>query len=328
MTDDEEEQRTMSQRDQLGARALELLAEQWMIPVLQALSDGSTRPAELERRLPHVGHSTVIRRLRRLLDSELVTYERRPGTPPHARSAGTPQEAHYELTDAGRMLLEVTAHARRWERIWCARTELRGPAGVLAVRLLADRHTRKTMLVLADGWLCTKGLDELVPDLGRSALRRRVRELVLAGLLEQHKSGRVPQYALTAAARHLASVAMLAGRWEWLWSRPAHPAPGSDLHSLFHVLAPVARIPEPVAGICQLHVDPRGADDPTIYLAAQAGNVRALADAPTAPPEAVGHGTPEAWCEALLLREGPITVSGDRALLTAIMGALSTALLA
>ncbi len=108
----------MSQRDQLGARALELLAEQWMIPVLQALSDGSTRPAELERRLPHVGHSTVIRRLRRLLDSELVTYEHRPGMPPHARSAGTPQQAHYGLTDAGRTLLEVTAHARRWERIF------------------------------------------------------------------------------------------------------------------------------------------------------------------------------------------------------------------
>jgi hypothetical protein len=184
------------------------------------------------------------------------------------------------------------------------------------------------MLLLADGPLSPADLGGCVRDLGRSALRRRLREMIFAGLLEQRKRGRVSLYELTAGARHIALVAMLAGRWEWQWSRPEHPAPGRDLHKLLHMLAPVARMAEPIAGICQLHLDVRGADDPDIYLAARAGNVLALAGAPAGPPEAVGHAAPEAWCDALLRREGLIATSGNQALLAAVIAALSAALVA
>ena len=319
----------MSRQDQLGVRALKLLAEESMVAVLGGLADGALRPAELEHALPDAGHSVVMRRLRHLLECELVTYEHRPGQPPHARSAPIPHEAHYDLTDAGRALLEVIAEAGRWEQAWCSRVERRGPAGALAVKLTADEHMRKIGLLLVDGPLCTTDLDGRAPGLGRSALRRRLRVLVLAGLLERRNRGRAPLlYELTEGARHLALVAMLAGRWEWQWSRPGHPAPGRDLDELLHMLAPVARIAEPMAGICQLHLDAGGADEPDIYLAARAGNVLALPGAPAGPPEAVGHATPAAWCDALLRREGPIAMSGDQELLAAVIGALSTALLA
>ena len=317
----------MSQQDQLGVRALKLLAEEWTVAVLRGLAGGALRPIELERALPDAGHSVLVLRLRHLLDGGLVTCEHRPGVPPQARSAGVPHEARYSLTDAGRMRLEVTAEAGRWEEIWCSQLERRGPAGVLAVRLLADRYTREIMLLLADGALSPADLGGRVCGLGRSALRRRLGELVLGGLLRRGR-GRVLRYELTAGARHLALVAMLAGRWEWQWSRPQHPAPGSDLHDLLRVLAPVAQIPESMAGICRLHLDARGADDPDIYLAAQAGSVLALAGAPAAPAQAVGHATPEAWCDALLHREGPIAISGNQALLAAVIAALSAALVA
>ncbi len=319
----------MSRQDQLGVCVLKLLAEEWMVAVLGGLADGALRPAELERRLPDAGHSLVMRRLHRLLESELVTYEHRPGQPPHARSAPVPHEAHYDLTDAGRALLEVTAEARRWEQTWCSQDERRGPAGALAIALTADEHMRDITLLLADGPLCTTDLDGRTPGLGRSALRRRLRGLVLAGLLERRDGGRIPLlYELTDGARHLALVAMLAGRWEWQWSRPQHPAPGSDLGKLLHMLAPVAHVSEPMTGICRLHLDADGAEHPDIYLAARAGNVLALPGAPGAPPEAVGHATPAAWCDALLRREGPIATSGDEELLAAVIAALSTALLA
>ncbi len=318
----------MSQPGQLGVRALKLLAEESMVAVLHGLADGALRPAELERRLPDVGHSLVMRRLRHLLDGELVTDEHRPGQPPHARGAGIPPEAHYNLTAAGCALLEVTAEAERWEQTWSSQVERSGPSGVLAIKLTADEHMREITLLLADGPLCTADLDGRTPGLGRSALRRRLCDLVLAGLLERHRRGRGPLYALTDGARHLALVAMLAGRWEWQWSKPERALPGKDLHRLLHMLAPVTHIPGPITGICQLHFDTRGADDPDIYLAARAGDVLALADAPTASPEAVGHATPEAWCDALLLREGPIAMSGDEALLAAVITALGTALLA
>ena len=225
-------------------------------------------------------------------------------------------------------MLEVTAEAERWERTWSAQVERSGPSGALAIKLTADEHMRAITLLLADGPLCTADLDGRTPDLGRSALRRRLRDLVLAGLLERRKRGRIPLYELTDGARHLALVAMLAGRWEWQWSKPERAAPGKDLDRLLHMLAPVTHIPGPITGICQLHFDTRGADDPDVYLAARAGHVLALADAPTASPEAVAHATPEAWCDALLLREGPIATSGDRALLAAVITALGTALLA
>lgn len=318
----------MSEQDQLGVPVLKLLAEEWMVAVLRGLADGALRPAELEHALSGAGHSVVMRRLRHLLDCELVTYDHRPGVPPHANNAGTPHEAHYKLTDAGRMLLEVTAEANRWEQTWCSQDERREPAGTLAIKLTADEHTRKIGLLLADGPLSTKDLDRHAPDLCRSALRRRLRELVLTGLLERRKRGRNSLYEMTAQARHLAHVATLAGRWEWEWSRPEHPVPGRDLSKLLHMLAPVARIPEWIAGICQLHLDARGADDPDIYLAARAGNVLALSGAPAALPEAVGHATPEVWCDALLLHERPIAISGDQALMAAVIAALSTALLA
>jgi DNA-binding HxlR family transcriptional regulator len=323
----EAEEGSMSRQDQLGVRALKLLAEESMVAVLGGLADGALRPAELEQRLPSAGHSLVMRRLRHLLDAELVTHEHRPGQPPRARSAGTPHQAHYNLTAAGQMLLEVIAAAGRWEDTWSSRDERREGAGTLAIELTADEHMRNITLLLADGPLCTKDLDGLTSDLGRSALRRRLRELVLAGLLERRNRGRAPLYELTAGARHLALVAMLAGRWEWQWSRPRRQAPGRDLDELMHMLAPVAHIPEPLAGTCQLHLDTRGADDPDIYLAARAGNVLALAGAPATPPEAVGHATPEVWCDALLRRERRITVSGNQPLLAGVIAALSTALL-
>ncbi|HEY5044341.1 MAG TPA: winged helix-turn-helix transcriptional regulator [Solirubrobacteraceae bacterium] len=211
----------MSQQDQLGVRALKLLAEELMVAVLRGLAEGALRPAELEQGLPDAGHSLVMRRLHHLLERELVTYERQPGLPPHAHSAPIPREAHYGLTDAGRMLLDVPAEAGRWERRWCAQAERGASAGAVAIKALADDHTRKIALLLADGPLCTKELDERAADLGRSALRRRLRDLLHAGMLERRMQGQVPVYELTAGARQLASVAVLAGRWEWRWEHPA-----------------------------------------------------------------------------------------------------------
>jgi len=204
----------MRRQDQLGVRALKLLAEKQMVPILRGLSGGARRPAELERGLSGGGHAAVMRCLHHLLERELVTYERRPGQPPHARSAPIPHQAHYSLTDAGRMLLEIVAEAGRWERRWCAQAERGASAGAAAIKAIADDHTRKIMLLLTDGPLCTKDLDERAADLGRSALRRRLRDGVSTGLLERRRRGRVPTYELTAAARDLSSVALVAARWE------------------------------------------------------------------------------------------------------------------
>jgi len=316
----------MAERDQLGLRALRLLAEDWMVSVMRGLTEGPIRPAELEGALPHAGHSVVVRRLRRLLDSELVTCERHSGVPPRRGTAAVPRRAYYGLTDAGRMLLEVTAAADHWERIWCSQLERGVPPGIVAIGLSANRRTRKIMLALADGPLAVRDLQLRLPEVRRTTLRRRLSNLILEGLLERQEVGQIQLYELTARARHLAMVAMLAGRWEWQWFRPADAVPASDFSDLLHMLAPIAEISGATAGVCQFHLETDGAAAPDIYLAAREGSILALAEAPATPPEAVGRATPEAWCDALLIPNGGISVAGNRTLMLAVISALGAAL--
>jgi DNA-binding HxlR family transcriptional regulator len=315
-----------AESEPLGLSVLQLLAEDWMVSVVRGLAHGPIRAGELERVLPHAAHSVVIRRLRALLDSELVTCQRQSGVPPRPGTAGVPRRSYYRLTDAGRMLLEVTAEADRWEHAWCSQLERGIPAGIVAIGLSANRRTRMIMLALADGPLPVADVHARLPALPPSTLRRRLSNLVLGGLLEQQEVGRAERYGLTARARQLAMVAMLAGRWEWQWSRPEQVVPGSDLVALVHVIAPMARVSRPTAGICQLHLEADGAAAPDIYLAAAAGGIRTLREAPATPPEAVGHATPEAWCDALLQTDRRITVDGNHTLMLAVLGALNDAL--
>ena len=317
----------MAERDELGLRTLQLLAEDWMVSVLRGLTRGPMRPVDLERGLLDGGHSVVIRRLRRLLEGELVSCEHQSGAPPHPGSTAIPHRAYYSLTDAGRMLLEVTAEADRWERRWYSQLERGAPPGILAIGLSANHRTRTIMLALADGPLAVSDMRTRLPELGSSTLRRRLSNLVLGGLLERQELERVQRFGLTARARDLAMVAMLAGRWEWQWLRPEFAVPGSDLTDLLHILAPIARIPGQTSGVCQLHLDGHDAAAPDIYLAARAGSILALPEAPATLPEAVGHATAEAWCDALLLPDRRIAVAGNRALMRAVIEALRAALL-
>jgi DNA-binding HxlR family transcriptional regulator len=213
----------MTDRDHLGVPALRLLAEEWTVAILELLADGPLSPADVERRLPDAPHSVVMRRLQRLLADNLVSRERQLGAPPRASSPAAPSRAYYSLTDAGRGLLAVAAEAGRWERTWYARAGRAEPAGVLAIRFLADEHVRKIMLVVADRPRRMAEIDGQIHDLSRSALHRRLRELTLAGLLERRRAERARRYEMTPSAQQLAAVVMLAAYWELEWRGPEPP---------------------------------------------------------------------------------------------------------
>ena len=218
-----------AESEPLGLLALQLLAEDWMDSVLRGLADGPIRLAELERGLPHGAHSVVVRRLRRLLDSELVTCEHQPAVRPHPGSKAIPRGTYYSLTDAGGMLLDVMAEADGWEQAWCSQLERGVPPGIVAIGLSANRRTRMIMLALADGPLSVGDLQARLPEIRRPALRRRLSNLILEGLLEQRRVGGVERCGLAPRARQLAMVAMLAGRWELQWSTPEASCPAATL---------------------------------------------------------------------------------------------------
>jgi DNA-binding HxlR family transcriptional regulator len=316
----------MTDYEQLGAGALKLLAERSMVAVLRGLAGGAGRPSELERLLPDVGHSLVMRRLRRLLDRRLVSYEHRPGTPPRARRAGVPQEARYSLTKPGRMLLDLADAADRWELEWGPGGERPSTGTSLAIRLAADPHIRGIALMLAAGPLSSVELEGRSAELRRSALRRRLRELVSARLLERCSSAGLSSYGLTASARRLALLALLAGRWELRCGSAAVASAAQDLASLLALLAPLARAHRSLNGLCRLELAGGGERTCAIYLSLDTGAVAVLAGRPTQSPAAVARADPGQLCRSLLDGRQLIATSGDQALLSGALEALADAL--
>jgi DNA-binding HxlR family transcriptional regulator len=92
-----------------GSWALQQIADRHTHAVLMALADGPLRPVELERRLPDLSHSALMRRLAQLVENGIAV--RRPD--PNSR-----RRVHYRLTDEARRLGLLVMLAARWEWQW------------------------------------------------------------------------------------------------------------------------------------------------------------------------------------------------------------------
>jgi DNA-binding HxlR family transcriptional regulator len=87
------------------ARASEILAERWTLPVLRELFTGPQRFTDLLRRLPGVSTSVLSTRLARLVQMGVVRQKELP--PPAATTV-------YELTGRGRALEPALVELVRW----------------------------------------------------------------------------------------------------------------------------------------------------------------------------------------------------------------------
>jgi DNA-binding HxlR family transcriptional regulator len=290
---------------------LELLVEDWCLPVLRALMVGPRRPSELDARLPGLSHAALMRRLGHLHERGLAQRE---------RSGGLNRQTRYELTTPGRRILDVAVAAERWERLWTDE-QADGHAGLA---LIADEHTREILLALAAEPLSPSLLEQRVP-LSRSPLRKRLADLTRSGILARHADGDKVRYELTDSARDLALIAAAAARWAWEWEPPEQPPNAHDVASTLHLFAPLAQLPADLGGICRMHIG----DGPVVHLVANGRRITALAAAPDEQPDAVCHATAHEWCDALLLRRWGdfVPTRGDRALMATMIACVSTALM-
>jgi DNA-binding HxlR family transcriptional regulator len=315
-------------REELGLGTLRLLAEDCMLTVLGELSRGPVRAGDIETRAPGIPRWTTLRRLNSLAHAGFArTLGDADG---RGRGRAHSSRALYTLTRLGREhLLQVPAAAARCEQTWCAPPPDRpNTPGLWVLGLVADPPTRALARALADAPLRSVDLQVRLPQLRRSTLLRRLRALPDRGVLlrEEHR-GEV-RYALTDGARHLVIVPLRAAQCEWRRATPADRALSGDLPGLLHVLAPLARTPPSMSGTCRWHIDANGRPETDIYLAVVSGKVAALNTTPITAPQAVGHATAQVWCEALLHGDpSVIATTGDHALLNAVFGALSSALL-
>lgn len=300
---------------QLGHATLDLLAEDWTVPVMRELLDGPLRPSELEQRLPAAPHSGLMRRLSAMHSKRVVTRERHHGPPPSAR---------YGLTEAGKQILDVLAVAKHWERQW----GLEDRRGLGALRLIGDERTREIILGVAEGPVSASDLQgRLRAPVARSTLRQRVAGLARRGVLARTERDGIANYDLTDSARGLGRVAIAAARWEWEWDRPEQPVAAAEVAGVLHLFAPAARLPAELGGVCRMRVDdhPPG---PDVYIAADGRRVATLPLTPQAQPQGACHATPQGWCDALLLRRwSDVTCTGNTAFTAALLASVSAALL-
>ncbi len=205
----------MTSRDRRRPGALALLAEPATVLVLRQLLDGPRQPSELERLLPEIPRSRVMRGLGALADGGAVARKRITGVPPRA---------YYELTTAGRALLPIAGAAERWEGRWIAPAPA-GRPGRWTLHLLADPATRALLRVLAADPRRAIELDGRLAGLGRTATRRRLAQLLERGILARHEdAGGEVHYALTRSAQLLDAIVRLAACWERQRDVPAPPA--------------------------------------------------------------------------------------------------------
>jgi DNA-binding HxlR family transcriptional regulator len=92
-----------------GSWALQQIANRHTHAIMMTLADGPLRPTELERRLPDLSHSGLMRRLAQLVKNATVV--RLPD--PDGRRL-----VHYRLTDEARRLGLLVMLAARWEWQW------------------------------------------------------------------------------------------------------------------------------------------------------------------------------------------------------------------
>jgi len=87
------------------ARAAEIVAERWTLPILRELTVGPQRFADLVRRLPGLSTSVLTARLAKLAKSGVVSQRTLP--PPGTATV-------YELTESGRALEPALTELGRW----------------------------------------------------------------------------------------------------------------------------------------------------------------------------------------------------------------------
>ena len=233
-----------------GGLALSVLATPLNFQVLQALSERPMRLAELRKMTGLPAQTTLRGHLANL--SELGVLSKRP-------TQKMPYAVENELTPMGWELLEVAGRLQAWlTQAPDGAISLESSAAKGAVKALIDGWGSRMMRALAARPLSLTELDSLISDLSYPALERRLSSMRIAGLVEaQPSKGAGTPYAVTEWARRGVDPIAVASHCELIHLGPkSAPVTQIDIEAAFLLATPLVGLPEPVAGLCQLEVEP------------------------------------------------------------------------
>jgi DNA-binding HxlR family transcriptional regulator len=308
-----------------GAQTLALLATPLNPRLLKALADGPKPQVELRRDASSPAQTTLRAQLKRLHEAGAIEKN---------RLNGFPGVLEYELSPAGRGLLQVA----KTIDYWLARApEEPAPAGEsakAAIKALTDAWSATMLRVLATSPASLTELDRVIGSLSYPSLERRLVALRLAGQVEATATAEhgTPQ-ALTRWAREGAGPIAAAARWERRhMSGTAAPFGRVDAETMFLLTIPLLRLEERVSGSCRLAMEiprARGARLAGIVVQVHKGQVESCTSRLTGDTDAWGLGSPVAWLEALVAADTDrIESGGDGRLALALLRSMHRALFA
>ena len=300
-----------------GTRCFDILSDEATLAILLHLREEPSSASEIEASVDGIGYRVALARLHLLLLRGLV--ELVVGADGHQQ-----RRVPHRLTASGCAILTVVDAAADGEGGWPRTPASFGPPGSTALGVAADPACRAIARVLAHDRLRARDLERLLPDISHGTLLRRLRYCTALGLLSTEKEGRSAWLSLSDGARRMASLAMSAACWEWVFDDRDTEVLASDLAGLIYQLAPLAHVQQDLNGICKLHEDWHTTLQSDVYLAVGGGRLTPFVVGPLGPWDAVASGTPQQWCEALINGDSAgIASTGDRALLEAVIAGLN-----
>jgi len=301
-----------------GARCLTMLSDEATVTVLTHLRKRPLSAVGLQAQAPGLSYRVALWRLRRLVGLGLADVADRQGY--SHRSA---RDVPHTLLASGHPIQTVIDHAAKCEEEWPHKRKPYELPGARALAVSGDRHSREITRALAHGRLRVSDLEALLPETSHPTLERRLRERQALGLIHAEHEGRETWHSLTDLARRSMSVMIFAARWEWHHGENDKALTASDLAGLVHRLAPLARLPGTVDGICLLYEDWHASLQRDVYLSAHGGKLTPFILRPLEQPDASARGDPGAWLDALATGElRRIRVTGDQQLPAAILASL------
>lgn len=284
-----------------GGLALSVLATPLNFQVLRALSDRPMRLAELRKKTGLPAQTTLRGHLANL--SELGILSKRP-------TQQMPYAVENELTPMGRELLEVAERLQLWlSQAPDGSISLESGAAKGAVKALIDGWASRMMRALAARPLSLTELDSLISDLSYPALERRLSSMRIAGLVKaQPSKGAGTPYAVTEWARRGVGPIAAASHCEMthLGAKSA-PVTQIDIEAAFLLATPLVGLREPVAGLCQLEVEPTSEFIPRpagVQVVIENGKVVSCVSRLEPNPPAYAVGSAVKWVNAV--RDGEV----------------------
>jgi DNA-binding HxlR family transcriptional regulator len=302
-----------------GATTLELLANPLNTTLLQQLSDGPKRLADLRRDGAPAPQTTVRAHLKGLERADLAVLKPREGQP---------QVVEWVLTDGGHDMLTVAAALEDWlEKAPHGPLELGGDPGKMAVNALLGGWSSTILCLLAAGPLTLTELAECIKEVSYPGLERRLSAMRLVGQVQPvEREGKGTPYEVTEWLQE--GVTPLAAGIRWEYAHQPHEVARlsrSDTTAAFLLSLPLLRLSLSLHGSCGLGVEVHDDDGSHCGVVADVdgGKVVSCSAELKDDVDAYATGTPREWAQALLeASTDPLELVGEKKLAVGLFDGL------